>query len=67
MHRTQRSWYREPWPWLLMLAPGIAIIWGATTLWIALKYPDPLVTQHAWEDGKKLEMHAPQKIPSDKK
>jgi hypothetical protein len=50
-----------------MLAPGIAIIWGATTLWIALKYPDPLVTQHAWEDGKKLEMHAPQKIPSDKK
>lgn len=66
--KTDRHpWYREPWPWLLMLAPGMAIIWGAATLWIAVQYQDPLVTQHAWEEGKKLEIHAPPSGTSDRK
>jgi len=52
-------WYRYPWPWLLMAAPLTAVIWGATTLWIAVEYRDPLVTEHAWEDGRKLEQAAP--------
>ena len=57
----QRPWHRHPWPWLLMAAPGVAILWGAATLWIAIEYRDPLVTEHAWEDGRKLEQAAPTK------
>jgi hypothetical protein len=38
-----------------MLAPGAAVVWGAATLWIAIVYRDPLVTEHAWEDGQKLQ------------
>lgn len=53
--RTVHPWYREPWPWLLMLAPGIAIIWGLSTLWVAIHYADPLVTEHAWEEGIRLQ------------
>jgi hypothetical protein len=50
-----KPWHRQPWPWLLMLAPGSAILWGAVTLWIAIVYADPLVTEHAWQDGQALE------------
>lgn len=53
--RPRQPWYREPWPWLLMLAPLAAVIWGGATLYIAIKYRDPLVTEHAWQDGQKLE------------
>ena len=52
-------WYRYPWPWLLMAAPVAAIVWGMLTLWIAIEYRDPLVTEHPWEDGKKLELPSP--------
>ena len=54
-----QPWHRHPWPWLLMLAPGIAVIWGMTTLYIAIKYRDPVITEHAWQDGQKLEQAAP--------
>jgi len=62
-----KPWYRHPWPWLLMLAPGIAVVWGMSTLYIAIKYRDPLVTEHAWQDGQKLEraIPAPQHRPAD--
>lgn len=53
-----RPWHREPWPWLLMAAPTAAVIWGAATFWIAVHFADPLVTNHAWEDGKRLEQGA---------
>ncbi len=54
-HSASQPWYRHPWPWLLMLAPGIAVVWGLSTLYIAIKYRDPLVTEHAWQDGQRLE------------
>jgi uncharacterized protein len=30
-------WYREPWPWLLMLGPFVAIIGCAITITLALE------------------------------
>ena len=51
----ETSWHRQPWPWLLMLAPMAAILWGGFTLWLAIRYQDPLVTEHAWQDGRALE------------
>ena len=36
-------WYREPWPWLLMLGPLIVIIAGVITAYLAVVTSDGLV------------------------
>jgi hypothetical protein len=54
----RKPWHREPWPWLLMLAPLTAVVFCSVMMWVAIKYRDPLVTEHAWEDGQKLEAPA---------
>lgn len=44
-------WYREPWPWLLMIAPGAAVIGGAVTIWLAVTHADPLVVDNYYKEG----------------
>lgn len=39
----QKPWYKEPWPWVAIAIPGIAVIMGVTTLVLALKNPDPVM------------------------
>ena len=31
-----KPWYREPWPWLLMLGPALAIIGCGITIYLAV-------------------------------
>lgn len=38
-----RPWYREPWPWVLIAIPALAVVGSAITLWLALSHPDTLV------------------------
>lgn len=40
---TRRPWYREPWPWLLMLPPLLSMIGGFTMLYLALSDPPEIV------------------------
>jgi hypothetical protein len=40
---SNRPWYREPWPWLLMLPPFGAVIGGFAMLALAVGSPDALV------------------------
>lgn len=54
-----KPWHRHPWTWFLIAIPAVSVVWGLSTLYIAIKYRDPLVTENAWEDAKKLEMRAP--------
>jgi hypothetical protein len=42
-HPDYRPWYREPWVWLLIALPAIAVIGCAITIWLALSRPDHLV------------------------
>jgi hypothetical protein len=49
--RSSRPWYRQLWPWLLMLPPAMAVIGGAITLYLALSRPDALVRQDCVRDG----------------
>ena len=45
-----KPWYKEPWPWVAIAIPGIAVIMGITTLVLALKNPDPvMVTDRDYE------------------
>jgi len=46
-----RPWYREPWPWLLMLAPAAALVGGAVTLWLAVSSADGLVADDYYKRG----------------
>ncbi len=52
MHdETPMPWYRQPWPWLLMLPPAAAVIGGALTLYLAITRPDALVRPDCHRDG----------------
>jgi len=46
-----RPWYKEPWPWLLMLGPCVVVIAGLCTAWIAVKSDDGLVTGDYYKKG----------------
>lgn len=35
--QTPKPWWREPWPWLLMLGPFVAIVACAVTITLALQ------------------------------
>jgi len=40
----RQPWYKEPWPWLLMLGPFVVVIAGLATAWLAGKSYDGFVT-----------------------
>lgn len=46
-----KPWYREPWPWLLMIAPGAALIGGIITAVIAFSTTDGLVADDYYKQG----------------
>lgn len=48
---SARPWHREPWPWILMSGPAIAIVAGFATLAIALSTEDGLVADDYYKQG----------------
>ena len=48
---TAKPWYRQLWPWLLIIPPAAAVIGGAFTLYLAITRPDVLVRQDCVRDG----------------
>lgn len=52
---TARPWYREPWPWLLMLGPFIVVIAATYTAWLAISTSDGLVTEDYYKKGLKVD------------
>jgi hypothetical protein len=53
--KPRRPWYREPWPWLLMLGPFIVILAGIYTAWLAMSSSDGLVTDDYYKKGLKVD------------
>lgn len=52
MNTLQRTpWYREPWPWLLMLGPVTVVIAGFITLYLAVTSFDGLVEDDYYKQG----------------
>lgn len=51
LSQDRRPWYREPWPWILMVAPGAAMIAGVATVWIAVATSDGLVAEDYYRQG----------------
>ncbi len=48
---TMKPWYREPWPWLLMLGPFIVVIAGSYTAWLAISTSDGLVADDYYKQS----------------
>lgn len=47
-------WYKHRWPWLLMLGPGIVVLAGIVTIWLAVAHQDALVTGDYYKEGKAI-------------
>lgn len=44
-------WYRQFWPWFLFGLPGIVVVAGLTTWWIAANNADSLVAEDYYKEG----------------
>lgn len=50
--RTDKGpWYREPWPWLLMLGPFVVVVAGIYTAYLAIVSADGLVEEDYYKKG----------------
>ncbi|MDH3319828.1 MAG: FixH family protein [Betaproteobacteria bacterium] len=47
-------WYKEPWPWILMAPPAVAVLAGIATVWIAVASADGLVADDYYMQGLAL-------------
>lgn len=50
------AWYREPWPWLLMVMPATALVAGFATLWLAITSNNSLVVDDYYREGKAINL-----------
>lgn len=46
-----RPWYRHRWPWILMAGPGLVVVAGIVTAWIAVTTSDGLVADDYYKQG----------------
>jgi hypothetical protein len=51
MHTTTIPWYRQRWPWLLMLPPLTAVIGGVVTIVLAVRSNDGVVAADYYKRG----------------
>jgi hypothetical protein len=51
LNADRGPWYREPWPWLLMLGPVTVIIAGFITAYLAVVSNDGLVEDDYYKQG----------------
>jgi len=49
---TVRPWYQETWPWVLIAIPFSAVAFGMVMIYTALQYPDDLVIDNYYKEGK---------------
>lgn len=47
-------WYREPWPWLLMLGPGLVVVAGSYAAYLAVSGADGVVASDYYTQGLQI-------------
>lgn len=45
------SWYRQFWPWFLIVLPGTVVVASLITVYIAVTHQDPLVDGNYYKHG----------------
>lgn len=51
LHKDDRPWYKERWPWILIAGPATVVVAGFVTLWLAVASNDGLVTDDYYKEG----------------
>jgi hypothetical protein len=51
---SEAPWYRQGWPWFLLLLPASVVVASFVTLWIAASNPQSLVRGDYYRDGLAL-------------
>ena len=56
MNKTTKSsvWYREPWPWILMSGPAVAVIGSLVSAYLAIHGADPVVDENYYQHGLQI-------------
>lgn len=49
---TPQPWYKQFWPWVLIILPTIAVIFSINMLFIAMDTEDTLVVDDYYQEGK---------------
>lgn len=49
--KPNTPWFREPWPWLVMLGPALVIVAGIATSVVAFRGADGLVAEDYYKQG----------------
>lgn len=50
----QPPWWRQFWPWLLILLPACAVVASLVTLWLAISSADSLVVDDYYREGRAI-------------
>lgn len=53
---SPRPWYREPYVWLIVTFPMVAILAGTVTIYLAIKSDDGLVKDDYYKEGLQINM-----------
>ena len=51
---TEGPWYRQRWPWLVMLGPFLVVLAGSYTGWLAFTRQDALVVGDYYQRGQAI-------------
>jgi hypothetical protein len=51
MQDIENPWYREPWPWLLIGLPAIAVLASLTSAVLAFDGADPIIEDNYYQRG----------------
>lgn len=51
MHTAPAPWYRQRWPWLLMVPPLVAVVGGIITIVLAVRSDDGVVAADYYKRG----------------
>lgn len=58
-------WYRQFWPWFLIILPGSVVVASLSTLYIANRHADDLVVDEYYKDGLAINRELEKKQRAD--
>jgi uncharacterized protein len=53
-HTVSPPWWKFGHVWLVIAGPALVVVAGFVTLYLALRFPDPVITEDAYRQGLEL-------------
>jgi uncharacterized protein len=51
---TAAPWWRFPLVWMVIAGPAVVVVAGFTTVWVAVRTPDPVVAEDYYRRGMQI-------------